>query len=134
MIYLDLEGTIIKSWHNPVFINIRKIRKYLRENNVKEIGIYSFAIYDDADRNEFNASMKDSIENLLNVKVIKVLTVDEIQKIICSSDNMHNFLTMDLGKYLSFLKYCMVKHKGRVATLIDDAVPDSKVFVWGWVF
>lgn len=129
MFYLDLEDTIIKSWDNPTIINYSKIRNYLSNNIVKEIGIYSFAIHNEKDLKDFNLDLKEQIEELLQVKIVKVLTVPEIMKVVkiyenLKYDSMYDFIQMN-GKYFSFLKFCQVQHSREISTLIDDAVPNS---------
>lgn len=129
MIYLDLEETIIKSWYDMEFINYGKIRKFFKDNEVREIGIYSFAIQNEKEREEFNSWLKLRLEELLEVEVIKVLTVPEIQASVndyerIEYNSMFEFIQLN-GKYFSFLKYCYATHQDERCILIDDCVPTS---------
>jgi hypothetical protein len=128
MLYLDLEETIIAGWDNPTFINSAKIRKYLRDNRVKEVIIYSFAIQNDCDRESFNFHLKERIEEYFNISVIQVLTLLEIMEVVKKYDRIQYSDTYDFtqinGKYFSFLKYCLMENTGEISILIDDCVPD----------
>ena len=61
LVWLDLEGTIIESWYNTKLINIEKIKDLLDRFGVTEIGIFSFAIYNQTDITKFNDEVKGRI-------------------------------------------------------------------------
>ena len=125
--YLDLEGTIIKDWFNKdKIINERGIRNLLKEHLITEIGIFSFAIYTVEEVREFKEQLQETLENLLGVKIVKVLTLPEIMSITSKVEylSIYDFLRHN-DKYSTFHRYCKSKHKGEMSMLIDDMVPTS---------
>lgn len=132
-VWLDLEETVINNWNDGLLLaHTHKIRKYLNLHEVKEITIWSFAIYDRNDQLEFEDSgMKRSIEDCLNVRINQYPSVDEIQKLVFHYENTRydsrlDFMSMN-GKFWSFVKYCMGHQIGNHCVLIDDAVPDWRM-------
>ena len=67
IIWLDLEETIISSWADFLsfsyncIINEKKIRKFLRDNNIKEVNVFSFAIWNDKDKEVFVKDIRKCI-------------------------------------------------------------------------
>ncbi len=129
-IFLDLEGTIINNWNEGLLINPQKIKNFIHSTaNVynRSVTIFSFAIYDENDREEFVTSgMKEAIENSIDCMITNVLNVKEIQKAVyeyekVKYDSIFEFIQMN-GKQWSFIKYCMIKHVGETSILIDDCV------------
>jgi hypothetical protein len=114
-------------------INEAPIRRFLNSEKVTEISIFSFAIYNDADRRLFNSLIKDQIEALLNVKIVEVLTVPEIMKVCQQVDMVHydgivDFMQLN-GKFFAFLKYCKTKHQHETSLLIDDVVKTTTLII-----
>ena len=133
MMYLDLEGTIIKDWFNKdAIINERGIRNFFKEHLITEISIFSFAIYTMEEVLEFEEQLKDTLEHLLNVKIVKVLTLPEIMSITSKIEyfSIYDFLRHN-DKYTTFQRYCIARHKGELTMLIDDMVPTSMLNIAG---
>ena len=127
-LWLDLEETIIDSWSSGLLINPHKIRKWLDQNDIDDIHIWSFAIWDDKDKNEFVTSgMKESIECVLRRQILSSLSVIEMHKLVYQYEKVRYDGTTDFmslnGKHWSFIKYCMGHHIGEHCILIDDCVP-----------
>jgi hypothetical protein len=126
-VWLDLEETIINSWHEGLLMNVDKIKKQLELLNVCTVNIWSFAIWDEDDHNEFvKSGMKESIERALNVTINGWLCVDDIQKAVQKYENItyesrSDFMSLN-GKHWSFIKYCLYKQRGHQNILIDDVV------------
>jgi hypothetical protein len=66
-IFLDLEDTVIESWHSPYYTNLQKVRKWLKDNAVTEVGIFSFAIHNDADKAVFDQQMRVGLTDALGI-------------------------------------------------------------------
>lgn len=82
MCFLDLEETVITSWDDPVLMNVSKLREFFSERHISEIHIFSFAVSHDRDRDQFKREMQEMLEQALDVKIVKVFTVEEIARII----------------------------------------------------
>lgn len=128
-VFLDLEETIIHSWDDPRLMNVDKIRSFLEEKQVSEIQIFSFAISHDKDLEIFNLHMKEVIERVLNVKITKVFTVEEVCLII--RKNFGAFwdpfeIPLVWGKQKAFIDVCTATaSKGSTCVLIDDMVENT---------
>ena len=131
LFFLDLEETIIESWDNPHLINGRKIQSFLKQKQITEIQIFSFAIRHDADAEQFNQVMRDRIERLLEVKITKVFTVEEVCLIIRKTFGAfwEPFeIPLVWGKARSFVDVCnAIAPKGSTCVLIDDMVEDVSI-------
>lgn len=125
--FFDLEETLIKSWSNPVLANYRRVQDFIARCGIKEIHVFSFAIYDAADQEVFVRELKPFLERALGVRILSWPSVDELLK-----------QTIDLGgpawtrvEYLNswgkvrafadhVRHHCLPGH----ALLVDDVVPD----------
>lgn len=62
-VYLDIEGTIIDSFSNPVYLvdNLNKIKSFLKEkdDSIYAVHFFSFAIHDDADIKLYEPILRD---------------------------------------------------------------------------
>jgi hypothetical protein len=127
-VWIDLEETIIDSWSSGLLINHHKIKNWLDTNNIDDINIWSFAIWDEKDQKEFVSSgMHESIERVLNRKILSSVSVTEMHKLVYQYekvryDNDTDFMSLN-GKHWSFIKFCMGHHVGQDCILIDDCVP-----------
>ena len=70
-VYIDLEQTVIESWDRIKAVPkaCAQIRKFCKEYNVSEVSIFSYAIYDETDKEEFRTNgITNLIESELGVK------------------------------------------------------------------
>jgi hypothetical protein len=130
-VFLDLEETIINSWNDKLFLHhVDKIRKWLDKNEIKEIHIWSFAIWDESDKQHFVTSrLMEDIETALGRPIISYYSVEEMQTKVEYYEGMiydcrTEFMQIN-GKRWSFIKYCLGSHKDCECILIDDAVPNQ---------
>lgn len=127
-VWLDLEETIIDSWSSGLLVNTSKVRKWISDQAVTNVSIWSFAIWDEKDWNEFSSSgIKNTLERALNVEIYEYLCVDDVQKKVFEYENVHyesrsDFMSLN-GKHWSFIKYCMHHQQGHECILLDDVVP-----------
>jgi hypothetical protein len=134
-VFLDLEETVIESWHSPYYTNIQKVRKWLQDNHVTEAGIFSFAIYDDRDKQRFEAEMKAGLSDVLGIRITTWPSVLEMMAVdtkytgtqwIMSADTQ-SFDTTEYinlrGKQQGFINYAKatLPESSKVA-LIDDVI------------
>lgn len=43
--YFDLEETVIESWTDPILVNKTTIERFIEENGIKDVHIFSAAIW-----------------------------------------------------------------------------------------
>ena len=126
--FLDLEGTIIDSWDNRVFVNYSRVKDFLSQRMIKEVNIFSFAIWNEKDLNVFNQKdFKGWLEDALEVKIVSTPTVEDIKKVVQHHRGI-NWETHELisvwGKLRSFQDFCIACFENCSCTLLDDAVPN----------
>lgn len=130
-VFLDLEETIIDSWHSGLLVNVQVLRDFLEKNNVTEVGIFSFAVYNDRDLEIFNRDHKPFIERALNVTITSCVTVEQMMKKDTAFtgiffDNVSDFISVR-GKKDAFINFVNGNVKFDKAMLIDDVVPNMTV-------
>ena len=131
MFFLDLEQTIIRAWDQPDLINLDKIRKFLTANKADEVRIFSFAIWDDKDKNKFSTEMKPRIEEALDLPVQSWPSCQDMMR----ADFQHTGVRFEKGHEISefiqlrgkkdaFIHFVCNEYRFNRAVLIDDVVPD----------
>ena len=65
-VYLDIEGTIIDSFSNPIYLadNLSKIKTFLKSTDLTSVRFFSFAIHDDADISLYEGILLDICREL----------------------------------------------------------------------
>ena len=101
MTFIDLENTVIEDWDSfiPMPENIKMLKEIFKITEEEEIGIFSFAIFNDHDKKTFEKQVKPLLEAELNVKSTSVVTKEELIKIL--SKEFH--LTVTEDDFLTFL-------------------------------
>jgi hypothetical protein len=115
VIYLDLEDKRIRDIVNERF-----------PNNTS-FNIWSYAIYDDKDSDEFDYRLRPELEIAMRSKFDVVFDVDQIQKMVASYegikyDTRHEFMQLN-NKFYSFIKYGQLCRNHHLI-LFDDTVPN----------
>lgn len=126
--FLDLEETIIISWSNTTLCNLELIKSIIKQEQVKFIGIFSFAIDNDKDKERFEKVLKPFLEAQLNVEIISWPSVEEIMKDVFKFNRTHfeKFeFTSIWGKLRAFQDFCRVNFINAECVLVDDVVPNS---------
>lgn len=129
--YLDLEGTVLDSWDNPVLVNMHRVHTFVEQHGVTDVNVFSFAIHNEKDRQEFLTHMKPMLERVYGFKVNDVPTAEEVRKEVCKHMGTHFDLQEFLlvwGKARAFQEYAQFKvPRGCRAVLLDDMVPNMNV-------
>lgn len=130
-VFLDLEETIIDSWESGNLVNVQVIKDYLEKNNIKEVGIFSFAIYNDRDLDIFSRDHKTAIERVLNVTISTVISVEQMLKLDTAFtglffESVSDFISIR-GKKDAFINFVNGNVKFDKAILIDDVVPNMSI-------
>jgi hypothetical protein len=121
VVCFDLERTIIKSWtnHSRLVRNIDLIKSHLDTLTNPTFHIFSFAIYDDGDKQVFDAELKQIIEDLFGINISKVWTMDEMARTLNLSSRQEVF---DLGKQKA---HYALYHQDQ-SILFDDVVNNEQ--------
>lgn len=148
-LFLDLEDTIITpvidGWHNVELVNIDKIKKTIDMFKPDFVDIFSFAIHNQFEFEQFNKTIRPFIEQELNVKLNMVPTVDvHIKNACCEILKIHpdkiDFDDMSTfwSKQESFRLFCRHQFRKNNFALtnqltevlfLDDAV-EHEDFMW----
>ena len=132
IVWLDLEETCINNWFDGLLVNTSRLKHWLDARNVTELRIWSYAIYDQKDKDYFVSSgMKQMLETALGRPILEWPSVDEMRKEVEKYEGIiyesrTEFMQLH-GKAWSFIKYCLSTQRVEECFLIDDAVPNFKV-------
>jgi hypothetical protein len=133
-VWLDLEETVIDEWGNYalLFHSCELIAEFLNEFGVNDIGIWSFAIYNDADIEKFKVELMPRLETILNVSVSDIISVRQMIKQIGDFQKLRfqdecDFISV-YGKQKSFIDSCIFSQKWTTCVLIDDVVRTSYIY------
>lgn len=128
IVCLDLEETIIVSWHSPVPCNTPRIKALLQEHQPEELIVFSFAIDNQKDINRFNKFLKEWLESLLGFKFTRVPSSQEIMQ-ICFNHTGNHFELFEFksvwGKMRAFHDFCNASFQDAECILIDDVVQNT---------
>jgi hypothetical protein len=146
-LFIDLEDTVItpviEGWWKTELINIDKVKAVMAKFQPDFLHIFSFAIWNVAQREQFNQAVRPMLEAALGMQFSLVPTVDEdilpvcckvmgLQRSLVDFQEMSNFW----GKHEAF-RLCMrnmfskTREHGIVGEvmLLDDAV-FNETFMW----
>lgn len=68
--YFDLEETVIESWTDPILVNKATIERFIEENGIKDVHIFSAAIWNDRDKQIFERDLKSWIERVFSINIL----------------------------------------------------------------
>ena len=142
-LYLDLEETVIKSWQDQVLVKSDKLEQLLAFDltiDRDDVRIFSFAIYDQKDQDEFERRIKPMLERRFGITITQWPSIEDIatadQRLTgirwLDGDTMggldiHEFITIR-GKVTAFENYVRFHHDdGDRHVLLDDVVPFRSV-------
>lgn len=127
-VFLDLEGTIIDTWGSNETLqrHVEPIKLFLQMSKVTQIQIFSFAIYNVQDQDQFIDRLKGGLEKTLGVEIIKwpnMIQMMSVDMRVRSTrlDDIHEFVLLR-GKEGAFESWATRHHAGETSILIDDVV------------
>lgn len=130
--FLDLEETMVESWDDARVCNLGKLKSFFKNNDVKNIHMFSFAIWNQADKETFLTKFKPFLEEVFDVNIESVPTLEEILGDV-KAHNKSEWDLIDLsvvwGKHRSFVDFCTLNFTNAICVLLDDAVPNQTVLV-----
>jgi hypothetical protein len=146
-VWLDLEDTlvtpIVDGWHLFEIINLEKIKRVIADLNPVSVSIFSFAIWNEHQRNLFNRHTRPHLEAAIGRRFEIVPTVDDDIIPVCANQMGIAMETVDFqemsnfwGKQGAFRLWMrdwvtrFQRHQPILpfhAVLLDDAVYNEKV-------
>lgn len=123
-LFLDLEGTIINDWFEPFSINTNIIRNFISDI-FSDLNIFSFAINDKKDLEDFNLFLKSDIMERFERDIDLVPTVEDVKNIIFKNSNTVfdiDEVKQIFGKERGFIEFCRNRTDDDGFILIDDVV------------
>lgn len=131
-LFLDLEDTVVDNWDDFLFLpsKCEKIKNYIKENNVVDVTIFSFAIDNKKDQEYFIKNHQEDLERILDAKIVDIITVEDMLKLLSFDSipgiNIYAFKTM--GKQNVFLNCLYYVDDNTVDyVLFDDMVENVTV-------
>ena len=146
-LWLDLEDTaitpVVHGWLNTRVMNVKKIKSFIAEFKPNAVHIFSFAIWNEFERNAFNLGTRPTLEDALGVKFSTVPTVDDdiipvATRMMNMGDGSVDFQEMSnfWGKHETFrlnmrhlFKNSHAHNTDIEVVLLDDAVFNEE-FYW----
>lgn len=126
-IWLDLEQTIITCWNDPLICNQVKVSRYVREQQPDFVNIFSFAVYNDDDRRQFDETMREWLSRAFDFKINHVATVEEMKRVSMGSRgvdfSIHEYISI-WGKERAFIDWVRNVSRPGEFILVDDVVDD----------
>lgn len=133
ILFLDLEGTVIDAWETGNIIAIpefQKVKEYIKDFEPDEIHIFSYAIWNEKDEDDFENIHKVFIEENFDIEINKWYS---IKHFISVSEKIYKCM-MDAGDFHSFNKkqvffplFCNEEFKNCRCMLLDDTVEDDDI-------
>jgi len=83
-LFLDLEDTVVDNWDDFLFLpsKCEKIKNFIKENNVIDVTIFSFAIDNEKDEAYFIKNHQEDLERILDAKIVDIITVEDMMKVL----------------------------------------------------
>lgn len=129
--FFDLEETIITDFRCPKIINADKVKDFLKFNNIREVGIFSAAIWTEREKNIFQRpDFKDWLEDVFGFKIVMAPSMQDVMNEILWKTgtlwDLSEFIAV-WGKSRAFQDYCRLIHHNKNCFLIDDVVPNEVI-------
>lgn len=127
--YFDLEETLITSWVDTLLCNKQKVEAFIKHHNVKEVHIFSAAIWDDFDKTTFEKNLKEWLEGVYNISIISWPSMKDVWaktnwKTV-KFDNVSEFIML-IGKKRMFEDWCKITHhRDSHCILLDDSFEEE---------
>lgn len=146
-IFLDLEQTVIDNWQDAYLYKPFRVREWLTSmmgeqsaHNLRPVGVFSFAIYNDQDKKAFEQNLWQALELGLMIKITEWPSVEQMARASqlytgtkwCGGKEMSTLDLIDFiqirGKVGAFEDWCMAQPENDITyVLLDDIVPNKTV-------
>lgn len=123
--FFDLEETVIRSWNDPVLVNKDRVARFIEDNGIKSINIFSAAIWNDEDKSHFHSFLKPWLEDVFKVSIVDVISMTDVWEETSFNtmyfEGIHELISL-FGKRRMFELWCLEKHtQDTHCILLDDA-------------
>mgnify|MGYP003333734233 FL=1 len=129
-VFLDLEQTVITDWYDGYLANTTQVREFLATQKVTQFTVFSFAVWDQKDQDEFDSRHRRVLEKALDCRVAACPSVNDFMRVDTELTGVHfdsltDFISIR-GKVGAFTNW--VRHHGLShALLVDDVVPNVDI-------
>ena len=129
-VFLDLEETVINNWNEGLLCNATRVREFLAAQEAKSFTVFSFAVWDQQDQDDFDRLHRRGLERALDCKVAACPSVDDFMRVDTELTGVHfdsltDFISIR-GKVGAFTNWCRFHGLTR-AVLVDDVVPNVDI-------
>jgi FMN phosphatase YigB (HAD superfamily) len=136
LVLFDLELTLFDEWGSFVPMNERSVSLYVSNlPNDCMFGLYSWAVYDEKDKQQFVEDEQEWVENMFGFKFNDefLFTLDDVMKMVQSTVKSVNFDRKGFfeffSKETSMMQLLKLKQfKDMHLVLVDDTVQNMEVF------
>lgn len=130
-VFLDLEETVIDSWGSGLLVNTEKVKNWLQNRNAKHVHIFSFAVWNDKDKQDFDRDFRNVLERVFDVTILTVPSVEELAHEHFRAtgtrwESVTDFIS-HVGKPGGFEFWAEHRFAGDHCVLLDDVVPNKTV-------
>jgi len=129
-IFLDLEETVITSWAEGLLCNSSRVRDFLAENDAKSFTVFSFAVWNDKDKQDFEKLHRRGLERALDCRVAACPSVEDFMRADTALTGVHfdsltDFISIrgKVGSFTNWVRFNGISH----AILVDDVVPNVDI-------
>jgi hypothetical protein len=129
-VFIGLEETVIDNWHNGMLVNASRVREFLAQQDSTYFTIFSFAIWKEEDKLDFEKRHRQWLEKALDGIVLNVLSVQEMAEADenvtgMSWKQLSDFVSIrgKMGAFINWVNY----HEMDDCLLIDDLVPNISI-------
>jgi hypothetical protein len=137
ILFLDLEETLIESWTQPTLIidKIITIKNFCKENKITKATMFSLAICNEKEKEEFDFRLKQLLENCLEISLDVVLLDLVFKEIIIKRGIIaepHEFCDIFIFnmKEQPFLEWISLKDdKNKEFILFDDMISNKDILL-----
>ena len=129
-VFLDLEETVITSWDEGLLCNASRVREFLAEQKATNFTVFSFAVWNDRDKADFERLHRRVLERALDCTVLACPSVEDFMQADTELtgvqfDSVTDFIGIR-GKVGAFTSWARFHELGN-ALLVDDVVPNLDV-------
>lgn len=127
-VFLDLEETVINNWDEGLLVNTTRVRDFLKQQNASEFTVFSFAVWNDRDKADFDRVHRRTLERALDCRVAACPSVEDFMLADTAFtgvrfSDLTDFISVR-GKPGAFHNWCRLNHPTENCLLVDDVVPN----------
>ena len=132
-IFVDLEQTLIESWHDHRICNRVKVSNFIKAHG-NAVELFSFAVWDEKDREKFETDLKYWLEEEHNLVFTKIHCLEDIAKVIrefrgVQYETLNDVITLH-GKDRSLEDFCLAQNKTDWKFVLLDDVVQNKTIIF----